>query len=192
MFDDRRGDPAADRLTQLTTDARTIVSYTHEDDRHREVREVAMNAARRSGAALILYALESYTPLADPLPNDTWSGEGQRRLFGNPLSIGDLEQLGRSQLAAQVLAASQGGVDAGAWIPEKPGIDALVAYAQQHDADLVLLPESIVDADLLERLQGVSVDEAAEADRRRGVEVLFVTPQRAVLHPDEARQEATR
>lgn len=192
MFDEGRGASAADGGTHLTTDARTIVSYANESDRHAEVREVAIDAARRAGASLIFYALDSYSPLADPLPNETWSGEGQRQLYGNPLSVGDLEQLGRSQLAAQVLVASQAGVDAAAWIPEEPGIDALVRYARRHDADLVLLPASIVDADLIERLQGISIDEAAEANRRTDIEVLLVTAEGMVLPPGQARQEAKR
>lgn len=192
MFEDGRGAGAADGADDLLTDARTIVSYTDEDDRHAEVRHVAMEEAGRARATLILYALDSYTPLADPLPNETWSGEGERRLYGNPLSVGDLERLGRSQLAAQVLAASRSGIDVGAWVPEKPGIEALVDYAQQHGADVVLLPSSIADADLLRRLQGVSLGEAARADRRTSIEVLFVTPERTILRPDEVRQEAAR
>jgi hypothetical protein len=191
MFD-ASGIPAANRLNELASNTQAIVSYTDEDDRHAEVRQVAIDAAQRSGAALILYALDSYTPLADPLPNETWSAEGQRQMYGNPLSVGDLEHLGRSQLAAQVLAAGQAGVDAGAWIPEQPGIDALVGYALEHHAGVVLLPWSIVDADLLRRLQGISADAAAKADRTSGVEVLFVTPQRTIVHADEARQEAAR
>jgi len=167
-----------------------VVSWTRDDDTHREVRELANEIARDHRVPLTLYALDAYTPLADPLPNDTWSAEGAQSEFGDPLSVDDLERLGREQLAGQVLAASRSGVEAGAWIPAKGGVETMVAYALDHGANVVLLPSSIQDAGPLQRLQGVSLGAAAEADTETPVHLLLVAVDGTVTRADRARAEA--
>ncbi len=167
-----------------------VISYTDDEDRHHEVREFALDLARREHAALVLYALDAYTPLADPIPNETWSAESDEGLYGDPLSVDDLERLGREQLAGQVLAASRAGIQAGAWIPRKGGVEAMVEYALGHDANVVLLPEAIRDAGLLDRLQGVSVEQAAEADAETPVHLLLVATDGTVTRAAQAREEA--
>jgi hypothetical protein len=167
-----------------------VVSWTRDDDTHREVRELANQIARDHGVPLTLYALEAYTPLADPLPNATWSAEGAQTEFGDPLSVDDLERLGREQLAGQVLAASRSGVETGAWIPDKGGVEAMVAYALAHDANVVLLPSAIQEAGLLQRLGGVSLGAAAEADSETSVHMLLVAADGTVIRADQAGAEA--
>ena len=71
--------PVADVLR----DAAVIVTYTDEQGRHDEVRTAALDAARRAGAQLILYPLELYSPLSNPLPTE-WSAEGDRASYARP------------------------------------------------------------------------------------------------------------
>ena len=87
------------QLPDALRDAGTIVAYTDEEGRHDYVRRAALEAARRDGARLILYPLEMFSPLSNPLPNE-WSSERERSEFGDPLSVSDLELLGREWLAA--------------------------------------------------------------------------------------------
>jgi hypothetical protein len=63
-----------------------------------------MDVAQRTGARLILYALDDYTPLAGPLPT-TWSGDQEPGEFSDPLTTGDPEMLGHPALAKQVAEA---------------------------------------------------------------------------------------
>jgi hypothetical protein len=61
-----------------------------------------------------------------------------------------------------VAAAREAGVDAWGWLASDHGTDALVAYAREHDADLILLPDDLEDPGLSERLKGETVDKAVE------------------------------
>lgn len=178
--------PVADVLR----DAAVIVTYTDEQGRHDEVRTAALDAARRAGAQLILYPLELYSPLSNPLPTE-WSAEGDRASYGDPLSVEDLELLGQEWLAAQVLDATRSGVDAGAGLPESRGVGAMVEYAREHRAAAVLLPrEALADAGPLERLLGRDTKDAVEAERKEHVAVLLVDPSGAISH--SSQEEAAR
>lgn len=162
--------PAAGALR----DAGTIVAYTDEEGRHDYVRRAALDAARRDGARLILYPLEMFSPLSNPLPNE-WSAEQERAEYGDPLSVADLELLGREWLAAQVLEATRSGVEAGAGLPEQGGVQAMVDYARAHDASAVLLPrDALDDAGLVDHLIGRDRASAEKADQARDVSVLLV------------------
>ena len=66
----------------------------------------------------------------------------------------------------------------------------MVAYALGHDANVVLLPGAIHEAGLLQRLQGVSLGAAAEADTETPVHLLLVAPDGTVTRADQARAEA--
>jgi hypothetical protein len=184
----REGHPSL--VAALPAQVSGVVSWTHDEDTHREVRELAQQIAHDRGVPLTLYALDAYTPLADPVPNETWSAEGAQSEFGDPLSVDDLERLGREQLAGQVLAASRSGVEAGAWIPTKGGVEAMVAYAVGHHANVVLLPNAIREAGLLQRIQGVSLEAAAEADAETSVHMLLVAADGTVSRADQAGAEA--
>ena len=161
-------------LPDALRDAGTIVAYTDEEGRHDYVRRAALEAARREGARLILYPLEMFSPLANPLPNE-WSSERERSEFGDPLSVSDLELLGREWLAAQVLEATRSGVEAGAGLPEEAGVQAMVDYARDHDASAVLLPrEALDEANPIDHLLGRDAGSAEQADRERDISVLLV------------------
>ena len=162
------------QLPDALRDAGTIVAYTDEEGRHDYVRRAALEAARRDGARLILYPLEMFSPLSNPLPNE-WSSERERSEFGDPLSVSDLELLGREWLAAQVLEATQSGVEAGAGLPEEAGVQAMVDYARNHDAAAVLLPREALDkANPIDHLLGRDTGSAEDADRERDISVLLV------------------
>jgi hypothetical protein len=59
-----------------------------------------------------------------------------------------------------VAAARKAGVDAWGWLASDHGTDAMVAYARDHDADLILLPADLGDPGLGERLKGETVEAA--------------------------------
>jgi nucleotide-binding universal stress UspA family protein len=167
--------------------ARTIVAYTDDDGRYRHVRDAAFDVARDSGGRVILYALDEYSPVSDPVPNE-WSSDRLEGQFGDPLTVHDLERLGREALAAQVLEATTQGIDAGVALPSEGGVDKMVEYAQRHDADVVLLPlEMEQDTGLLDRLVGRTRDEAIESDVENTVAVLFVGADGTI---ERAREES--
>ncbi len=156
------------------------MAYADEEGRAAHVGRTAMDVAQSTGSRLILYALDEYTPLADPLPT-AWSGDREPDEFSDPLTTRDLELLGHAALAEQVAEAQRVGISVGGWVPREGGVDAMVDYAREHAADVVLLPDDLPDRGVLDRLVGATVDEAAEQDRPE-LAVLLVEPTGAVRH----------
>ncbi len=159
-----------------------IVAYTDGKGRAAHVGRTATDVAQRTGARLILYALDDYMPLADPLPT-AWSGDQEPGEFSDPLTTDDLEMLGHPALAEQVAEAHGLGIGAGGWLPRAGGVDAMVDYAREHGAEVVLLPDDLPDRGLLDRLVGATEEKAVEQDRP-GLAVLLVEPTGAVRHAD--------
>jgi hypothetical protein len=177
--------PAVDALRG----AEAIVVYTNEKGEHDYVRRAALEAAQRDGLRLILYPLESYEPLSNPLPDETWSGEGAREQYGDPLSVADLEMLGQEWLAAQVVEATRAGIDAGATLPRDPGVEPMVDYARSHGARAVLLPrEALADAGPIDQLLGQDTDTAARAEETGRLSVLLVDPDGKISHASQEQE----
>ena len=155
--------------------ARLVVAFVGEDEELDHVAEAATAIARRSGARVILYDRDSASAFTDPLPN-RWASQEEGAQFGDPLSDQDLVKLGREPFARKVAAARQAGVDAWGWLASDHGTDAVVAYAREHGADLLLLPDALQDAGLTGRLKGETVDDAVEEaeDASRELAVLLV------------------
>ena len=156
--------------------ARLLVAYVSEDDELDHVRDAALEIGR-GGAKVILYDRDSASAFADPMPNQ-WGSQAEGAQFGDPLSDQDLVKLGREPFARKVAAAREAGVDAWGWLASDHGTDALVTYAREHEADLVLLPADLEDPGLAERLKGETVDKAVEeaTESAPGLGVVLVAP----------------
>ena len=166
-------DPSAD---DALTSARLLVAYVSEDDQLDHVRDAALEIGR-GGARVILYDRDSASAFSDPMPNQ-WASQAEGAQFHDPLSDQELVKLGREPLARKVAAARKAGVDAWGWLASDHGTDALVAYARDHDADLILLPADLEDPGLAERLKGETVDKAVEevTEAPAGLAVVLVAP----------------
>ena len=165
-----------DRLhDQEGAGARLLVAYTGEGDDLAHVTRTALRLAAEYGARVVLYDRDAASAFADPLPNQ-WGSQGEGDKFGDPLSDEELVKLGREPLARQVATAREDGVDAWAWLPERHGTDALVDYAREHGAELIVLPEDLDEPGLAERLLGETVDKAVDAAQESGdgIAVLLV------------------
>ena len=142
--------------------ARCFVVCTDETGRYDDPVGKAVDRAAAEGARVILYDVTaSGSAFTNPRPNE-WAGEGAKEEYDRPLDPVALEQLGRHELALQVQAARQRGVDAYGWLPDKPGGDALAAYAAQQQADLVLIPADLDEQEIAEYFErehaGVAVE----------------------------------
>ncbi len=128
-----------------------IIAVTADDDRYAPCRHVAMDLAIRDGARLLLYDWDAATVLGDPLPSD-WSGDGTKERTPHDLEPHDLETAGRAPIARQVKEALARGVDAVAWLPSKPGAEALADYARDRGASTIVIPPDLHPAGALEQL----------------------------------------
>jgi nucleotide-binding universal stress UspA family protein len=122
------------------TEARpdTILAIVSEDGSDL-VRRRAIEIAKERGAGLILYDADAGSGLLeDPLPNQ-WSGHGEEELYGERLSVNDLEAAGRAPIARQVREAEEAGVQAWGWLPSDQKPETLRAYASRHGATTVVV-----------------------------------------------------
>jgi hypothetical protein len=124
---------------------RTVIAVTTEDDRYRATRQEAAARALEAHATLILYDLDAgRTPLASPLPTE-WDAEGEEEAVGDRLGPDELDAAGRSSIADQVREARARGLDAWGWLPSADDREALVSYATNQPAPLVVVPETETD-----------------------------------------------
>ncbi len=134
----------------MTEQMRTFVVGTDETGRHDASVATALDRAEREHARVILYDVSAAgSTFTDPIPN-VWAGEGEREQYEHPLDPVALEKLGRHALALQVIRARERGLEAYGWLPHKPSGKALVEYAEEQHADLVLLPSGLDDAELVD------------------------------------------
>jgi hypothetical protein len=130
-------------VERRTRGGRTIVALTAEDDRFLAARTRAQEIAREAHAKLILYDWDAAMVLADPLPS-FWSADTADPV-PDQLDETALEAAGRHQLAMQVRMARQGGVPTVAWLPSSHDPEELLAYARDHDALAIVVPEGFVE-----------------------------------------------
>lgn len=135
-------------MTQST--ARTIVAVAGEDGRYDHVWRRGVELARERHARLVLFDVDAkLSPLEDPLPTG-WSADGEEKEYseperrGHPLTVADLEAVGRGPLADRVREANGAGIEAFGWLPDEAGTAQLADFAAREHAELVVLPD---DAD---------------------------------------------
>jgi hypothetical protein len=149
----------------------SVIAYTTEGEGQREVRRTAQEHAREHGCVLLLYTADAGGILSDPLPNAI-DAEGTDEQFGDRLGLADLEYLGRSDVAKQVVESRAAGARAAAWLPKDRGMSALAEYASEQDAHIVFLPSRLPVADELTGLLKGGKDTAEL--KRAGIQVQSV------------------
>lgn len=155
------------------TVAPAILAVTGDDDRYQRTRSEAVRIAAREGSRLILYDWDAATLLGDPLPS-VWSGDGTEEAVPSELDEGALEAAGRAPIAQQVRDARRSGVETTAWLPSKPGPDALMTWARDHGATTIVVPEDLGEHGKLERLAAGN-DPAGAVESGSPVRVVVVS-----------------
>jgi hypothetical protein len=156
--------------------ALVVVAYTTGDDRHRDVRRAAANHALARESALILFVADAASMWSEPMPNQ-WASDRESDQFSSRLGPDDLERLGRSDVAAQVIDGRASGISTFAWLPKDHGAGALAAYAREQDAHIVFVPDKLEWMDELSSvLAGSTKDEDAAVP---GIELRTVHAQRS-------------
>ena len=141
----------------------TIVALVDEGGELEHVLRAAIEMIERSDdARLILYDGSSASEFTEPVAAPV-SAEGVGEEYGSLLSPGDLDKLGRPELARQVRDARRRGIDAWGRLASEHGVDHLIEFARANDADLILLPEELGDPGVLDRIRGDTLQAAEES-----------------------------
>ena len=132
----------------MTRSTRSIVvAVAGEDGRFDHVWRRGVELARERGASLVLFDVDAKPSLLEnPLPTG-WSADGEEEQYaepekeGKPLTVSDLEAVGRGPLADRVREATAAGVEAYGWLPDKTGAGELGEFATRKNAELVVVPD---------------------------------------------------
>ena len=126
----------------------SIVVVSAEDDRFRAALDRAAELARAEKRPLILYDWDAASLLAAPVPT-FWSGDGPGERPDGPMDPDELDTAGRARIASQVREYRAHGVQAAGWLPAEPGAGALAAFAMEHGASALVIPDDLPGADKL-------------------------------------------
>ena len=141
----------------MATAPTKIITYASDDGRFDKVAGVARNAAAAAGAQLVYYDIDAAGVMASPHPT-FWSADNDTDIGEGLLDPGRLDAAGRHAVAKSVASSRRAGIDAYGWLPDSPGADALVTFADSLHADMIVIPEELADPNLLDRLRGRSLD----------------------------------
>ena len=166
-------EPAGQSSGSAAPTARAVLAVTADDDRYATTRQEATHLAVEQGARLILYDWDAATVLGNPLPS-VWSGEGTDEDTPSELDERDLEAAGRAPLIDQLAEARRAGVAVTAWLPAKPGPDAMVRWAREHGVTTIVVPEDLQAAGELERLAAGTDDPTRAVEDESRVRVVVV------------------
>ena len=148
---------------------RRVIAITAMDDskEYEAVRSCACGLAAAQGGEVVLFEISAASYLVSPYP------EENRRQWIRTLGEPELRRLGRSPVARQLQAIRAKGADAQAILPTAHGFRHLAEWADREDADLILIPVSLVNPGLFDRLRGYSLKTLLEHTTRP---VLVVYP----------------
>ncbi len=148
---------------RLDIPVRRILAVTdlHGCAEYNALRGWATELAIANASQLALYEISAASYLVSPYPED------HRKRWQRLLNWRELLPLGRAPLARQLARIQARGVEAGAILPSTHGFKHLAHWAEQVDADLILLPPSLVRPGLLARLRGYSLEALLEHTDRR-------------------------
>ena len=153
--------------TQLKTPIKKIMTLTERSESvlMKLLRSQAAELASANAAELILFELSAASYLASPYP------EEDRSKWIRILNERDLMLFGRSLIAKQLNQLENSGITAGAILPTTHGFRHLAEWAEKENIDVIIIPFSLVDPGLLERLRRYSLRQLLENTSRQVVVV---------------------
>ena len=142
--------------------AKRVMAVTDLDDspEYAAVRIRASEIASAAGGEVVLFEKSAASYLVSPYP------EENRRQWIRTLGEPELRRLGRSPVARQMQVIRSRGARAQAILPTSHGFKHLAEWAEREDADLIMIPVSLVNPGLFERLRGYSLKTLLEHTKR--------------------------
>ena len=151
------------------------VTSLQDSPEYTKVRSCAADLVDAVNGEVVLFEISAASYLVSPYP------EENRRQWIRTLTEAELRRLGRSQVAKQMEAIRAMGASAGAILPTAHGFRHLAEWAEREDADVILIPASLVNPGLFDRLRGYSLKTLLEHTTRP---VLVVYPDGSTWRAD--------
>ena len=153
---DRGQDAVSSAIEQVR---RVAIATDESDDALARVRQVALGLAATHGFDVVLYDRS----------HERWTDHPHPQ---GPVTADDLDGMDRDHLVAQLREFEAAGVGATAWLATVPALTAMLDVLQAMDVDAVMLPDSLDEPKMADRLQSGSspstmVQRVAELNMQR-------------------------
>ena len=135
---------AIDRIMVLTEDGKK--------DSFGLVRESGISLATKTSADVIAYDTSAISYLVNPYPSELYEKEYSKSLDSSQLLV-----MGRQYLSEQINLFRNEGVSAKAVLPTDHGFEHLAEWADREEADVIMLPDSMIKEGIVGRLQGYTL-----------------------------------
>lgn len=150
-----------------------ILALTSIDDtsEYAAVRSRAADLAEEGGGEVVLFDLSAASYLVSPYP------EENRRNWLRVLGEREMVLFGRASVARQLEGLRSRGVEAGVILPTTHGFQHLAEWVERESVSLILVPASMANPSVLDRLRGYSLGALLE---HTGRPVMLVEPDGAM------------
>jgi hypothetical protein len=174
-------------------EAPCVIALVAEEGEYDHVLRAGARMALERDAPLVLYDATSASAMSEPVSSPV-SAEGVGEQFGAFLDAEELERLGRPEMAGRIRSLRDEGVDAWGRLASEHGVEALMRFAHDRRAELVVLPAEMDEPGVIDRLRGETLEEArttasvpiAVVDGRSGVVELIRPREGSAGSPDGA------
>jgi nucleotide-binding universal stress UspA family protein len=139
----------------------SVLAYVDETGQYDHVLRTARTLAREHDARLILYhSVANGQPGESVRIPDAHAADASSP---QALSANELRSASRPILAVAVEEARDDGIDAWGWLAPDPGVGPLMRYAEQVNAEVVVLPAELGDTAVFANIRGEQLQVALES-----------------------------
>ena len=135
-----------------------IITDDNQNNQIGSMRENAADFAVKNDSYLMLYDISAASYLVNPYPSIEAEREWTKVLYTQDLGI-----MGRQYLVDQLSYLSEKGLCAGAVLATEHGFKPLADWAEQEEADVIMIPQSMVNPGLIDRIKGYTLKKLIES-----------------------------
>ena len=130
-----------------------VLTDENKDKGFTELRDGSITLASNLDAEIVSYDKSAISYLVNPYPSELHQKE-----YNKPLTQPELLVMGRQYLADEIRLYDSFGVKAKAILPTDHGFAHLASWAKKEEADIIMIPSSLVRPGLVSRVQGYTLD----------------------------------
>jgi hypothetical protein len=135
-----------------------IITDDNQNNQVGSMRENAADFAVKNNAYLMLYDISAASYLVNPYPSTEAEKEWTKVLYTQDLGI-----MGRQYLVDQLSYLSKKDLCAGAILATEHGFRPLANWAEKEAADVIMIPQSMVNPGLIDRIKGYTLKKLIES-----------------------------
>jgi hypothetical protein len=173
-------EPSADGQDKPVINRILTITHSKQSSELLALQSSAVAIALSQGADMLLYEMSAASYLISPYP------EGDKGRWLRPLDAQELTRFGRGEVTSQLNEIKSKGVQVKAILPVTHGFKHLAEWAEKEEVDLIILPSSLVNSNLLNRLRGYNLTSLLEHSKKR---IIVLEPDGDIWQANEGTTE---